>query len=70
MAQARACPTQFAKPRFRLIYGRVNGHSFEVAGRMASLLGSYQVGYEGTQNLVLGFDEFRARYGREFGSGF
>jgi hypothetical protein len=34
---------------------------------MGSLLGSYQVEVEGTQNLVLDLGEFRARYKREFG---
>jgi adenosine kinase len=47
--------------------GRARGLSFEIAGRMASLLGSYQVEVEGTQNLVLNLDEFHARYEREFG---
>jgi hypothetical protein len=37
---------------------------------MGSLLGSYQVGCEGTQNLELDIDEFRKRYEREFGAGF
>jgi hypothetical protein len=37
---------------------------------MGSLLGSYQVECEGTQNLVLGLDGFRDRYEREFGTGF
>jgi adenosine kinase len=56
--------------RSGLIFGRVRGYPFEVAGRMGSLLGSYQVGCEGTQNLVLGLDGFRERYEREFGTGF
>jgi adenosine kinase len=53
--------------RAGLIAGRARGLSFEIAGRMASLLGSYQVEVEGTQNLVFELDEFRARYEREFG---
>jgi adenosine kinase len=56
--------------RAGLMAGRARGLSFEVAGRMGSLLGSYQVEVEGTQNLVLDLDEFRARYVREFGIGF
>jgi adenosine kinase len=56
--------------RAGLIAGRARGLSFEVAGRMASLLGSYQVEVEGTQNLVFDLDGFRARYEREFGSSF
>jgi sugar/nucleoside kinase (ribokinase family) len=47
--------------------GRARGLSYEIAGRIGSLLGSYQVGVEGTQNLVLELDEFNARFEREFG---
>ncbi|HXV35974.1 MAG TPA: carbohydrate kinase family protein [Myxococcota bacterium] len=54
--------------RAGLIAGRARGLPFEVAGRMGSLLGSYQVEVEGTQNLVLEPGAFRARYEREFGS--
>jgi adenosine kinase len=54
--------------RAGLMAGRARGLSFETAGRMASLLGSYQVEVEGTQNLVLDLDGFNARYEREFGS--
>jgi len=53
--------------RAGLIAGRARGLPFEIAGRMASLLGSYQVEVEGTQNLVLDLDAFYARYEREFG---
>jgi len=53
--------------RAGLMAGRARGLSFEVAGRMASLLGSRQVEVEGTQNLVFELDEFHARYQREFG---
>ncbi len=56
--------------RSGLIFGRARGYPFEVAGRMGSLLGSYQVECEGTQNLVLDLDGFRERYDREFGAGF
>lgn len=54
--------------RAGLMAGRARGLSFEIAGRMASLLGSYQVEVEGTQNLVLDLEKFEARYEREFGS--
>jgi adenosine kinase len=54
--------------RAGLIAGRARGLPFEVAGRMGSLLGSYQVEVEGTQNLALELGAFRARYEREFGS--
>ena len=53
-----------------LLYGRARGMSYEVAGRIGSLMGSLQVEHEGTQNLSIGFDEFKNRYEREFGGGF
>ncbi len=56
--------------RAGLIFGRVHGLPFEVAGRMGSLLGTWQVEFEGTQNLELDLDAFRDRYEQEFGSGF
>jgi len=52
--------------RAGLLAGRVRGYSYEVAGRMGSLLGSYQVAVAGTQNLQLGWDAFRTRYEHEF----
>jgi len=56
--------------RAGLIHGRSRGLPFETAGRIASLLGTWQVEFEGTQNLSLDIDAFRARYEREFGSSF
>jgi len=56
--------------RAGLIHGRVRGLPFETAGRMASLLGAWQVEFEGTQNLDLNLDAFKERYEREFGSAF
>lgn len=56
--------------RAGLIHGRANGLPFETAGRMASLLGAWQVEFEGTQNLDLNIEAFRERYEREFGSAF
>ena len=53
-----------------LIHGRVMGLPFEVAGRMASLLGAWQVEFNGTQNLDLNVELFKERYEREFGSAF
>ncbi len=53
--------------RSGLMAGRARGLSYEIAGRIGSLLGSYQVGVEGTQNLVLDLEEFNARFEREFG---
>ena len=60
-----ACGDAF---RAGLAAGRVRGLPFETAGRMGSLLGAYQVEVEGTQNLCLDVEAFRARYEREFGT--
>ncbi len=62
-----ACGDAF---RAGLLYGRARNLDWETAGRLGNLLGSYQVEVEGTQNLRLDLDEFRARYQREFGAGF
>jgi adenosine kinase len=56
--------------RAGLIHGRALGLPFETAGRMGSLLGTWQVEFEGTQNLDLTMDAFKERYEREFGSEF
>jgi adenosine kinase len=53
--------------RAGLLAGRARGLPFEVAGRMGSLLGSYQVEVEGPQALRFDPAAFRARYEREFG---
>jgi adenosine kinase len=53
--------------RAGLLAGRARGLSFATAGRMGSLLGSYQVEIEGPQALKLDPAEFRARFEREFG---
>jgi adenosine kinase len=52
--------------RAGLLFGRARGLSWEIAGRIGSLLGSYQVEVEGTQSLGLAMDDFRSRYRREF----
>jgi adenosine kinase len=53
--------------RAGLLAGRARGLPFETAGRMGSLLGSYQVETVGPQALRLDPAEFRARFEREFG---
>ena len=53
--------------RAGLLAGRARGLSFELAGRMGSLLGSYQVEVEGPQALRLDPASFGARFEREFG---
>jgi adenosine kinase len=55
--------------RAGLLAGLRQGHGFEVAGRMGSLLGALQVAQEGTQLLQIDADGFRAAYEREFGAG-
>ena len=53
--------------RAGLLAGRARGLSFETAGRMGSLLGSYQVEVPGPQSLELDVASFAARFEREFG---
>jgi adenosine kinase len=56
--------------RAGLLFGRARGLAYPVAGRIASLMGSLQVGAGGTQNLRFDLDEFRSTYRREFGTDF
>ena len=56
--------------RAGVLFGRARGLPWEVAGRIGSLLGSYQVEVEGTQSLRLAMDEFRSRFRREFDADF
>ena len=56
--------------RAGVLSGRARGHSWDVAGRMGSLLGAFQVATQGPQGLRFSLDEFRERYAREFGSAF
>jgi adenosine kinase len=53
--------------RAGLLHARARGLSWEVAGRLGSLLGSVQVEVEGTQNIRLEPSEVRSRFEREFG---
>jgi adenosine kinase len=62
-----ACGDAF---RAGLLFGRAQGHDWDVAGRMGSLMGSLQVAVQGAQNLAVDSEGFRARYEREFGQGF
>jgi hypothetical protein len=50
-----------------VLFGRARGLPWDVAGRIGSLLGAYQVEVEGTQSLCLDAAAFRARFEREFG---
>jgi len=62
-----ACGDAF---RAGLLHGRARGLPFDVAGRIGSLLGAYQVAVAGPQCLQIDRDEFRALYEQEFGSSF
>ncbi len=56
--------------RAGLVHGRLSGHAWEIAGRIASLMGALVVGCEGTQSLGLDADRLRERYEREFGAAY
>ncbi|MDH3519510.1 MAG: carbohydrate kinase family protein [Myxococcales bacterium] len=56
--------------RAGFLYGVSCGHALDVAGRMGSLLGAYQVEVQGTQVLNVGYDEFGRRYAETFGAPF
>jgi adenosine kinase len=54
--------------RAGLLHARALGHPWEIAGRLGSLLGAYQVEVEGTQNTRFELSDLRARFEREFGT--
>lgn len=56
--------------RAGVMYGRLRDMPWETAGRIGSLMGSFQVEIEGPQNLTFEPGEFKARFEREFGSSF
>ncbi|MDP6074837.1 MAG: carbohydrate kinase family protein [Myxococcota bacterium] len=56
--------------RAGLLFGRSEGHGWDVAGRMGSLFGALQIQTAGAQNLEIDLDEFRSRYESEFGAPF
>jgi adenosine kinase len=56
--------------RAGFLFGVARGHSFDVAGRMGSVLGSCQVEVRGTQVLQIGLEDLRARYAQAFGRAF
>ena len=53
--------------RAGLLHARALGHPWEIAGRLGSLLGGYQVEVEGTQNIRVELPAVRSRFEREFG---
>ncbi len=54
--------------RAGFLCGVARGHPLDVAGRMGSLLGAWQIEVGGTQSLSVGDDRFRERYEEVFGS--
>jgi adenosine kinase len=54
--------------RAGFLCGVARGYGLDVAGRMGSLFGAWQVEVEGTQSLSVGDDRFRQRYAEIFGS--
>lgn len=53
--------------RAGLLYGLLNNLDWETTGRIASLIGSIKIAYNGTQNHQFTPDEFKARFNQEFG---
>jgi len=56
--------------RAGFLFGVANGVPLDVAGRIGSLLGSWQVEIEGAQALAYDLAAVRARYAEVFGAGF
>jgi adenosine kinase len=54
--------------RAGFLCGVSRGYPLDVAGRMGSLFGAWQVEVQGTQSLSLGDGDFRRRYREVFGS--
>ncbi|AXQ29774.1 carbohydrate kinase family protein [Solimonas sp. K1W22B-7] len=52
--------------RAGLLYGLQNGKDWETTGRIASLMGAYNIERPGTQNHRFTQDEFRERFREEF----
>lgn len=56
--------------RAGLLYGLMNDMSWEVTGRIASLMGAIKIEHNGTQNHAFDMDDFQQRYFDNFGSSF
>ena len=56
--------------RAGLLYGRSIGLSFEVAGRIGSVMGALAVGVEGSQTVQVDLEGVRERYAAAFGHAF
>ena len=53
--------------RAGLLYGLVNNMDIEIAGKIASLMGSIKISYHGTQNHTFTIDEFMSQLESKFG---
>jgi adenosine kinase len=56
--------------RAGLLYGLMNEYSWEITGRIASLLGAIKIEHHGTQNHNFDLAHFKQRYHENFGSSF
>jgi adenosine kinase len=54
--------------RAGVLHARARGRSWEVAGRLGSLLGSWQTEVEGTQNMRIDLAGLRESFERQFGT--
>jgi adenosine kinase len=54
--------------RAGLIHGLLRGLSWEVTGRIASLMGSMKIESRGTQNHKFSYEQFKQRYTSLFGA--
>lgn len=53
-----------------ILYGILNDLDWDIAGRIASLMGAIKIESNGTQNHAFTMDEFKQRYEANFGSSF
>ena len=56
--------------RAGLLYGLMNDLSWEVTGRIASLMGAIKIEHHGTQNHTFSMNEFARRFHENFGFSF
>jgi adenosine kinase len=67
LADPTGCGDAF---RAGILYGLLNGLDWDTTGRIASLMGAYNIERPGTQNHKFTMEAFKARYQREFGGSF
>jgi adenosine kinase len=63
LADPTGCGDAF---RGGLLYGQLQGMDWETSGRIASLMGAYNIERPGTQNHRFSMEQFRARFKKEF----